>query len=445
MDWHRSRLPRDRNCHLLLALCLLLTCLPAARRSALLALACHVSSCRQECNRHADATAGWAPGPWRPSALPAQQIAPGASASFIGKARPKCLKTEIMRIMCDSVAGGEHGVRLALSGRVTTQPFHVVLLGDSIFDNGAYTRGAPDVVSHLRGLLPAGAQATLRAIDGAITAGLPSQLERVPADASHLVIAIGGNDALQNSDVLTMRVTSSGEALQAMPDELPPSSAITAAQSTTRPPWACRRSSAPSTTARSKSRAPPWRDSRWRFSTMSSCEQRPTWDSTSWNCAASVRPRLIMQIQLNRLTWAASRSRAALRVPQESWTQVRGRRVCGVATEPCVRYLTQPLPSSLLTLAQQPPSVSSPNTDVGFYDDEHLDHAVRRCSAIELHVCAPESRRTDSQPRRSVREHIGRRVNAVRTHIWREGCLSVGALHWLPLSSHRRAECGTTV
>ena len=28
---------------------------------------------------------------------------------------------------------------------------HVVLLGDSIFDNGAYTQGGPDVITQLRG------------------------------------------------------------------------------------------------------------------------------------------------------------------------------------------------------------------------------------------------------------------------------------------------------
>jgi hypothetical protein len=46
---------------------------------------------------------------------------------------------------------------------------HVVLLGDSIFDNSRYTRGEPDVVTHLRGVLPAGAQATLLAVDGTVT------------------------------------------------------------------------------------------------------------------------------------------------------------------------------------------------------------------------------------------------------------------------------------
>ena len=33
---------------------------------------------------------------------------------------------------------------------------HIALLGDSIFDNNAYTGGAPDVVTHLRGILPPG-------------------------------------------------------------------------------------------------------------------------------------------------------------------------------------------------------------------------------------------------------------------------------------------------
>jgi lysophospholipase L1-like esterase len=96
----------------------------------------------------------------------------------------------------------------------TQQRSHIVLLGDSIFDNAAYTGGAPDVVTHLRGLLPGDWQATLCARDGATTADFEPQLQRVPRDATHLVIAVGGNDALQNLDLLSLRVTSSGEALE---------------------------------------------------------------------------------------------------------------------------------------------------------------------------------------------------------------------------------------
>jgi hypothetical protein len=108
------------------------------------------------------------------------------------------------------------------SGFLTPMPeqYHVVLLGDSIFANAAYTSGAPDVVTHLRRLLPPGWRATLCAMDGATSGELASQLKCVPHDASHVVIAIGGNDALQNSDLLSMRVASSAQALEAFADRL---------------------------------------------------------------------------------------------------------------------------------------------------------------------------------------------------------------------------------
>jgi hypothetical protein len=91
---------------------------------------------------------------------------------------------------------------------------HIVLLGDSIFDNGAYTSGQPDVLTHLRRLLPHTWEATLCAIDGATTSGLRPQLACVPSGASHLFVSIGGNDALQNIDLLSLPVTSTGDALQ---------------------------------------------------------------------------------------------------------------------------------------------------------------------------------------------------------------------------------------
>lgn len=79
---------------------------------------------------------------------------------------------------------------------------HVVLLGDSIFDNRAYVGGGPDVVSQLRPRLPEGWRATLRAVDGAVTGGVAAQVQALPPDASHLVVSVGGNDALRISGVL---------------------------------------------------------------------------------------------------------------------------------------------------------------------------------------------------------------------------------------------------
>ena len=83
----------------------------------------------------------------------------------------------------------------------------------AILDNRAYTAGDPDVLGHLSSLLPAGWQASLLAVDGSVTRDLAAQLARVPADASHLVISLGGNDALMNSDLLNRPVASTAEAL----------------------------------------------------------------------------------------------------------------------------------------------------------------------------------------------------------------------------------------
>ena len=47
---------------------------------------------------------------------------------------------------------------------------HIILLGDSIFDNAAYVTGGRSVLSHLRRLLPDDWEATLLAVAGATIA-----------------------------------------------------------------------------------------------------------------------------------------------------------------------------------------------------------------------------------------------------------------------------------
>ena len=91
---------------------------------------------------------------------------------------------------------------------------HIVLLGDSIFDNAAYVGGGPDVVALLREALPPGWRATLLAVDGAVTDDVPRQLARIPADATHLVLSVGGNDALAHVGLLDRRARSGAEALE---------------------------------------------------------------------------------------------------------------------------------------------------------------------------------------------------------------------------------------
>lgn len=91
---------------------------------------------------------------------------------------------------------------------------HIALLGDSIFDNSAYTGGEPDVVTHLRTLLSPGVRATLLAVDGAITRSLTEQVSRIPGDATQLVLSIGGNDTLGCLDLLDAPATSTADALR---------------------------------------------------------------------------------------------------------------------------------------------------------------------------------------------------------------------------------------
>ena len=91
---------------------------------------------------------------------------------------------------------------------------HLVLLGDSIFDNAAYTAGGPDVVTQLRAQLPPGWSATLAAVDGSQADAVAGQVAGLPGDATHLVLSVGGNDALMASGLLDEPVYSSADALR---------------------------------------------------------------------------------------------------------------------------------------------------------------------------------------------------------------------------------------
>ncbi|WP_181705077.1 SGNH/GDSL hydrolase family protein [Chthonobacter rhizosphaerae] len=89
----------------------------------------------------------------------------------------------------------------------------VVLLGDSVFDNAAYVAGGPAVLDHLRAMMPAGMEPVLLALDGAVMADLPRQVDRIPRDASHLIVSVGGNDALRASSVLLGSASTVAESL----------------------------------------------------------------------------------------------------------------------------------------------------------------------------------------------------------------------------------------
>jgi len=95
---------------------------------------------------------------------------------------------------------------------------HLVLLGDSIFDNKAYVNGGLDVITHIRRQIPAEWKASLRAVDGSVIENVRKQVIDLPDDATNLIISVGGNDAILNADILQQKAASSAEVLDKLAD-----------------------------------------------------------------------------------------------------------------------------------------------------------------------------------------------------------------------------------
>lgn len=92
----------------------------------------------------------------------------------------------------------------------TNSSMHIVLLGDSIFDNKSYVGDGDDTITSLRSLMDT-EKATLLAVDGSVVSGVERQLKRLPKDATNLVISVGGNDALGEMSILEQAVEASAE------------------------------------------------------------------------------------------------------------------------------------------------------------------------------------------------------------------------------------------
>jgi hypothetical protein len=90
---------------------------------------------------------------------------------------------------------------------------HVVLLGDSIFDNARYVPDRPSVIEQVRRCLPPAWRASLLAVDGHVSEDVANQLAGLPPDATHLFVSAGGNDALGESGILNETACTVGEAL----------------------------------------------------------------------------------------------------------------------------------------------------------------------------------------------------------------------------------------
>ncbi len=94
---------------------------------------------------------------------------------------------------------------------------NIALLGDSIFDNKAYVGSDPDVVGHLRSLKPDWTF-DLHAVDGNMSRHVSDQITSLSRAIDFLVISAGGNNAIDNADILQMPASSSAEVLSNLSD-----------------------------------------------------------------------------------------------------------------------------------------------------------------------------------------------------------------------------------
>jgi hypothetical protein len=116
-------------------------------------------------------------------------------------------------------AGGRHNepyrffvVCAILGFRRRAMP-HVVLVGDSVFDNAAYSAPDPGVEARLIAELGDQWKVTLLAVDGSLTQQVHEQLAGVPQDVDWLVLSTGGNDALGHQELLVAEAASYAEVL----------------------------------------------------------------------------------------------------------------------------------------------------------------------------------------------------------------------------------------
>lgn len=93
---------------------------------------------------------------------------------------------------------------------------HIVLLGDSIFDNRPYVTSGSEVITRLQERLGSEWHATLLAVDGDKVEDVISQLTDLPHDETHLVLSVGGNNALSHSNIFENRADSVIEVMRDM-------------------------------------------------------------------------------------------------------------------------------------------------------------------------------------------------------------------------------------
>jgi predicted TIM-barrel fold metal-dependent hydrolase len=86
---------------------------------------------------------------------------------------------------------------------------HVILAGDSIFDNAVYVPGEPCVTEQLRALVGDTSSVSMVAVDGDYVSDVWRQVRSFPVGATHILVSAGGNDALRHAHKLGYEYSSS--------------------------------------------------------------------------------------------------------------------------------------------------------------------------------------------------------------------------------------------
>jgi hypothetical protein len=109
---------------------------------------------------------------------------------------------------------GGAALRIMTAARTEAKAMmHIAMIGDSVFDNASYVGDAPDVRAQLQSQL-AEAEVSSSARDGAVMADIIMQLRQIPRSATHIVVSVGGNDAIGASGVLEERAANVADALE---------------------------------------------------------------------------------------------------------------------------------------------------------------------------------------------------------------------------------------
>ena len=88
---------------------------------------------------------------------------------------------------------------------------HIILAGDSIFDNAVYVPGEPCVTEQLRALVGDTSSVSMIAVDGDYVSDVWRQVRFFPEGATHILVSAGGNDALRHAHKLGYEFSSSGD------------------------------------------------------------------------------------------------------------------------------------------------------------------------------------------------------------------------------------------